>query len=116
LPTDAALAFRERAKSDRARLLRLAGQVRDPIAWPRLARPLAAIEDLAHGLAGTGGVFGFPALSVAAARVERMAERWRLTSPATLSARRKASLKVAIERLLSELDLDDRTDPSWGGE
>ena len=57
-----ALRFRKRLAADLARLRALA------------PADLAALERLAHGLAGAGGTFGFAAVSERAEAVERLAE------------------------------------------
>jgi len=71
--------------------------------WDAVARPLAELEHIAHGLAGAGGVFGHNAVSEAALRVERLAERWRTTAPTTLSLRRKSVLVRALRVLAASL-------------
>lgn len=96
LPDDPEAAFRVRLAADRTELVRL-------LRGPRNARTLAALEDLAHGLAGSAGVFDFAQLGEAAARLERMAERYRLLRPATLSPRRKTLLMGSAAALLAEL-------------
>jgi len=58
---------------------------------------------LAHALAGAGAMFGFPSVSTAAARVERLAERWRLDPPETFTPRRAALLAKAIDALVEAL-------------
>ena len=50
-------------------------------------------------------MFGYPGLSRAAARLERLAERWLAERPRVLSPRRMATLSVAIKTLLAELRL-----------
>jgi HPt (histidine-containing phosphotransfer) domain-containing protein len=101
---DPMLAYRDRAIRDRNSIARLMAQIAES-PWVRLAPPLNELEALAHGLAGTGGTFGFPALSDTAARVERLLERWRGAPPATLSRRRTAHLRRLVERMSAELDI-----------
>jgi len=48
-------------------------------------------------------MFGFPSVSTAAARVERLAERWRLDPPETFTPRRAALLAKAIDALVEAL-------------
>lgn len=103
LSGDPDAAFRRRVRRDRARILRLTERLERLQAWSRVARPLAELEQIAHGLAGAGGVFGHAAVSLAAARVERLAERWRVALPATLSPRRKSLLAEAVRDLLARL-------------
>ncbi len=95
-------AFAARAARDRARIARLAARVNH--AGSGFARPMTEIEDLAHALAGAGGVFGFDAVSGTAARVERLAERWRRAGLRNLSARRRVLLSSAVRDLLDALD------------
>lgn len=116
LPADPDAAFRQRAARDRARLSRLAERVRHQGARPRMAKSLAEIEELAHGLAGAGGVFGYPSLSAAAARLERLTERWRQARLPALSPRRKSLLAGAIRSLIGELMLIDGDDATSPGE
>jgi len=61
------------------------------------------LEGLAHALAGAGAMFGFPFVSTAAARVERLAERWRLDPPETFTPRRVALLAKATDSLIDAL-------------
>jgi HPt (histidine-containing phosphotransfer) domain-containing protein len=101
---DPVQAFRERASRDRDRTGRLMAALTDP-SRARLAQPLAELEALAHGLAGAGGTFGFPALSETAARVERRLEGWRQAAPETLSGRQLAGLRRLVGRMIAELDV-----------
>lgn len=96
-------AFRARVRRDRAKLLRLSAVLRRPIRWSRASSSLSAIEGLAHGLAGAGGIFGFAALGEDAARLERLLERWRLRPPAEISARRIAAFSRKLVPLLDHL-------------
>ncbi|HEX7007072.1 MAG TPA: Hpt domain-containing protein [Alphaproteobacteria bacterium] len=105
--SDPVQAFRERAKRDRARTDRLMARL-DGLRWRRAAQPLAELEALAHGLAGAGGTFGFPALSETAARLERRLEGWRRKAPTTLTARQIAGLRRLVERMAAELDVAAR--------
>jgi HPt (histidine-containing phosphotransfer) domain-containing protein len=100
---DPVQAFRARAARDRARTDRLMARLADP-GRARVAEPLAELEALAHGLAGAGGTFGFPALSETAARVERRLEGWRRAAPATLTARQIAGLRRLVASMTDELD------------
>jgi HPt (histidine-containing phosphotransfer) domain-containing protein len=101
---DPVQAFRDRAIRDHDAARRLMAQLSSvPVA--RLARPLAELEALAHGLAGAGGTFGFPALSETAARVERRLEGWRRAAPATLTARQIVGLRRLVALMLAELDV-----------
>jgi len=61
------------------------------------------LEELAHALAGAGGMFGFFPVSAAAAKVERLAERWRLDPPTTFTARRVTLLAKATDSLVDAL-------------
>lgn len=115
LPADPDAAFRQRAASDRARLSRLAERVRHQQAAPRFAKSLAEIEELAHGLAGAGGVFGYPSLSAAAARVERLTERWRQARLPALSPRRQSLLAKTLQSLIGELMLADDDNATSAG-
>jgi HPt (histidine-containing phosphotransfer) domain-containing protein len=105
LADDPVPAFRQRAHRDHGRVVRLAARLRNLSVWSHIARPLAELEDIAHGLAGASGVFGYPALGEAAAKVERLAERWRLEAPATLSPRRRVLLANATRSLIAGLEL-----------
>lgn len=100
-------AFRERARRDRASADRLMAMLTG-LDWARLAPALAELEALAHGLAGAGGTFGFPALSETAARVERRLEGWRRAKPATLTARQLAGLRRLVAHMTAELDVAAR--------
>ena len=96
-------AFRRRALRDRERIVALARRLEKSAAWSRVAKPLQALEEVAHGLAGAGGTFGFLQVSEAAARVERLAERWRMNPPDTFTSRRAGSLArtiASLEKLL----------------
>lgn len=97
-------AFRLRAARDRDRIVRLAGRLRAESDWDLVATTHLALEDLAHGLAGSGATFGFPSLSVAAARVERLAERRRLRPPARYTRKQIALLVDTLGSLIVELD------------
>ena len=92
-------AFRRRALRDRECIVALARRLEESTAWSRVAKPLQALEVVAHGLAGAGGTFGFPHVSEAAARVERLAERWRMNPPDTFTSRRAGMLARAIASL-----------------
>ena len=92
-------AFRRRALQDRERIVALACRLEKSAAWSRVANPLQALEEVAHGLAGAGGTFGFPQVSEAAARVERLAEKWRMNPPDTFTSRRAGMLARAIASL-----------------
>lgn len=104
LAADPEAAFHARVRSDRARLQRLAAAMRAPARWRSVAAELGIVETLAHQLAGAGGVFGFTALSEAAASVERLLEAWRRHPPAEVSPRRMAGLQRRVAALLLELD------------
>ena len=104
---DPDLVFRARAVRDRGRILRLAARLGKPIAWSVVAKPVAQLEEVAHGLAGSAGMFGFAAMGDAAARLERLAERWRLAPPDAFTARRVAILARTIAPLIAELSLVD---------
>lgn len=86
--------FRERAARDRERLAALwrtlAESREDSAADPRWRE----IEDIAHGLYGAGGTFGYPAISRAAATLERHV---------AAQPRRPAALARAIAALLRVL-------------
>ncbi len=101
---DPVLEFRLRAARDRDRIARLAGMLRAESDWHLVAGTHSALEDLAHGLSGTGGTFGFPALSVAAARVERLTEGRRLRPPSRYTRKQIALLADMLESLIAELD------------
>jgi chemotaxis protein histidine kinase CheA len=104
LPEDPEEAFRIRAKADRARLLRLRRRVDSTDTRPASDGALAAVEELAHGLAGCGGVFGFPGISTAAAQLERLVERHR-RSKAAFTAQQRAQLAKRIDTLIDRLAL-----------
>lgn len=101
---DPVLDFRRRAARDRDRIARLAATLRAESDWDLVAGTHSELEDLAHGLAGTGGTFGFPSLSVAAARVERLTERRRLRPPSRCTRRQIGLLAEMLESLIAELD------------
>jgi hypothetical protein len=105
LAADPAGAFRARARRDRMQILRLAERLGALAEWAMVARPLAELEQIAHGLAGAGGVFGHTAVSEAALRVERLAERWRAAAPPTLSPRRKSLLVRSVRVLAASLSV-----------
>jgi HPt (histidine-containing phosphotransfer) domain-containing protein len=96
-------AFRLRAARDCSRIVRLAQRLRQSADWRRVAKPLRALEELAHALAGAGGMFGFLPVSAAAAKVERLAERWRLDPPKTFTTWRIALLAKATGALVDAL-------------
>lgn len=101
LAQDPQAAFRARMRRDRRTLIELSSPLRGPMRWTRAAARLAAIEQLAHGLAGASGVFGFAALGQDAARLERLLERWRLRPPEEISPPRIAAL---LRRLIPVLE------------
>lgn len=68
-----------------------------------MAEPLQTLEELAHALAGAGGMFGFFPVSAAAAKVERLAERWRLGLSKRFTVRRAALLAKATSSLIAAL-------------
>ena len=78
--------------------------------WRDVATPLQALESLAHALAGAGGMFGFPTVSSSAAKVERLAERWRLDPPETFTPRRIAHLVKTTDTLVAALMAVDEPD------
>ena len=93
--------FRERVARDHDRLTALwralAESRNDSAADPRWRE----IEDIAHGLYGAGGTFGYPAISRAAAALERHV---------AAQPRRPAALARAIAALLRVLG-----EPPTGG-
>jgi HPt (histidine-containing phosphotransfer) domain-containing protein len=101
---DPVQAFRERAARDRRRTDRLMAELTG-LDRARLAPPLAELESLAHGLAGAGGTFGFPALSETAARVERRLEGWRRAAADALTPRQIAGLRRLVARMTAALDV-----------
>jgi HPt (histidine-containing phosphotransfer) domain-containing protein len=103
LPDDPQAAFRVRAVADRGELLKLTQTIRAGIPPARTKHCLAAIEDIAHGLAGASGVFGFPDMGTVAARLERLAERYARLAPTPLDRRRIARLIAAAETLIEQL-------------
>jgi hypothetical protein len=105
LAADPAGAFRARARRDRARILLLAERLRGPADWAMMMQPLAELQQIAHGLAGAGGVFGHGAVSETALRVERLAERWQRPAAAMPSPRRKSRLVQAVRALAASLSL-----------
>lgn len=102
-PADPGMAFRARMQRDRKTLIELSATLRRPTAWTRAASRLAAMEHVAHGLAGAGGVFGFMDLSEEAARLERLLERWRKQPPVEISPRRIAALDRKLAPVLERL-------------
>ena len=102
-PADPEMAFRARMQRDFQTLIELSAALRRPTAWTRAAGRLAAIEHVAHGLAGAGGVFGFTDLSEDAARLERLLERWRKRPPAEISVQRIAALDRKLAPVLERL-------------
>jgi len=103
LAVDPDAAFRARMRRDRHKLIELSSALRCPMPWTRAAARLAAIEQLAHGLAGASGVFGFAALGEDAARLERLVERWRIRPPAEISMHRVAALVRRLDPVLARL-------------
>ena len=97
---DPAALFRTRARRDRVQILRLV-----ELLDGEGVAVLAELERIAHGLAGAGGVFGHADVSEAAARVERLSERWRIADLATLSPRRKSLLAGAVRGLAARLSM-----------
>jgi HPt (histidine-containing phosphotransfer) domain-containing protein len=104
-PVDPIAEFLTRAARDRARIAELARLLRDAGPWPRVAAAHGELEKLAHGLAGSGGTFGFPSVSDTAERVERLAERRRLRPPARYTQRQAARLAGHVGALLAALDM-----------
>ncbi len=102
-PADPETAFRARMHRDLKTLIELSATLQRPTAWTRAAGRLAAIEHVAHGLAGAGGVFGFTDLSEDAARLERLLERWRKQPPAEISSHRIAALARKLAPVLERL-------------
>jgi chemotaxis protein histidine kinase CheA len=76
-PSDLVQAFRARALRDERRILRIEALLRASTDRTQVSELLVSLEDIAHGLAGAGGVFGFDSVSEAALRVELQVERWR---------------------------------------
>jgi HPt (histidine-containing phosphotransfer) domain-containing protein len=103
------LAFRVRASRDRRKIMLVEALLRKSVEWPRIFEFLTTLEDVAHGLAGAGGVFGFSAVSKTAAKVERQAERWRLDLKQELTARRRAALLRSVGSLVAALRALDRS-------
>jgi HPt (histidine-containing phosphotransfer) domain-containing protein len=103
LAVDPHAAFCARMRRDRRKLIELSSPLRGPMRWARAAARVAAIEQLAHGLAGAAGVFGFAALGEDAARLERQLERWRLHPPAVISRQRRAAFARNLAPLLARL-------------
>lgn len=103
-------AFLARAARDRERIAELADGLQIERDWSHVAAPHMALEDLAHGLAGTGGTFGFPSLSAAAARLERLMERRRLRPPARYTRKQIDYLAPRLAALIAELDAIARPD------
>jgi HPt (histidine-containing phosphotransfer) domain-containing protein len=100
---DPEAAFRARLRRDRTTLIELSATFRQPTAWTRAAGRLAAIEHVAHGLAGAAGVFGFTDLGEDAARLERLLERWRKEPPAEISSQRITALGCKLAPILDKL-------------
>jgi HPt (histidine-containing phosphotransfer) domain-containing protein len=96
-------------RRDRRKLIALSSVLRRPMRWTRAAARLAAIEQLAHGLAGASGVFGFAALGEDAARLERLVERWRIRPPAEISMPRLAALVRRLDPVLERLSRGSKT-------
>lgn len=101
--TDPIQAFRHRADRDRREIERALAQLDATVGGPPIAELLAEIEDVAHGLAGAGGVFGFSAVSKAALKVERQLERWRLDLQRQLTSNKRAALSRSIGSLVAAL-------------
>lgn len=99
LPDDPDAAFRVRAAADHAALLRLGKTARRPT-----ERSLIRLEEIAHGLAGTGGVFGFPKVSTIAAKLERLAARCRRLNAAAFGPDQAAKLAAMIDALVAQLE------------
>jgi len=103
-------AFRRRAGRDRRQIERALAQLDATVDWPRVAALLTLLENIAHGLAGAGGVFGFSAVSNVASKVERQVERWRIDSKMELSPRRRNALAKSVGLLVAALSAVDRED------
>jgi len=63
-------AFDERMAKLRERFVERAGMERTELIEARHRRDRETLRRLAHGLSGSAGVFGFPEISVEAARLE----------------------------------------------
>lgn len=105
LPDEILSAFRDRLRRDADRL----GCLRDALAAeeaPVLSEDPRRdeIEQLAHGLVGTGATFGFAEVGAAAEDVERLAGLSRLSAAADPECRRL--LLLAVERLQHALGAD----------
>jgi HPt (histidine-containing phosphotransfer) domain-containing protein len=100
---EAMAAFATRLRRDRGAIAALERRLAADAPWDEVAARLAAIESLAHRLAGAAGTFGRPLVGEAARRVERLAERWRVRPPPRLTPRRHALLGRRIAALLRAL-------------
>jgi chemotaxis protein histidine kinase CheA len=104
LPDDPDAAFRVRAAADRTELTRLAQSLHGRNTISRDDDVLATLEELAHGLAGTGGVFGFPGVSTAAEKLERLAERQMRAKAAPLTPQQVTRLASSAAALIEQLN------------
>jgi CheY-like chemotaxis protein/HPt (histidine-containing phosphotransfer) domain-containing protein len=89
------LAFRQRAKKDAAMLTGLRTALQDSTDTPAT---LAGIRQLAHGLAGAGGIFGFVEISDTAAALEKEVIQ-EASDPSS-----GGGIVPALDRLLSQLE------------
>jgi chemotaxis protein histidine kinase CheA len=96
--------FRRRVARDRARLLDLWQEVAAIAGEDASAadRYFGVIGDIAHGLLGTGGTFGFPALSEAAAPLEALVDA---------RSSDRAALAAAVASLLAAMAAVAITEP-----
>jgi len=101
--SDPVRAFQARAKRNLRRIVKAQGQLCKSDDWRRISELLAVLEEIAHGLSGAGGVFGFSAVSETAAKLERQAERWRLDPNQILTSRRRAALAKSVGSLVAAL-------------
>jgi chemotaxis protein histidine kinase CheA len=98
--------FRRRVARDRDRLVDLWQAVAavPGAEVPAADRRLVILGDIAHGLVGTGGTFGFPALSEAASPLEALVDA-RSRDRAALAAAVAALIAAMAPVALAELPL-----------
>jgi chemotaxis protein histidine kinase CheA len=100
-------AFRRRCRRDRARLDALHHRIAVADAEPPDAA-LAELQEVAHGLYGAGGTFGFDGISAAAGGLELMVEDFRAAGCREWPTQRGPMTRAAAELLHALCEMRQR--------